>query len=326
MYCYNCGCLLSEHDYCTACGADVGLYKKIMYASNRFYDDGLDKAEVRDLSGAVISLRQSLKFNKNNIEARNCLGLVYFEMGETVAAMAEWVISKNLRPEKNVADDYIGILEENAGRMSVIYETIEGYNKAYEYCLQDAKDLAIIQLKSVLSKNTKFVKAHQLLALLYLDAEDYQKAERELDKTLAIDKNNTLSLKYLKIVEDATEIEEAAKQTKSWRKNNDSVRVMHDNEMIIQPANVKEPKSGGGFSTFINIGIGMLIGLAVMYFLVVPGRMTAVRNQANDNIAQIGEEIDSKNVEIQSLEADIRRLEDENATLRGELEGYVGDD
>ena len=30
MFCYNCGCHLSEHDYCTACGADVALYKKIM--------------------------------------------------------------------------------------------------------------------------------------------------------------------------------------------------------------------------------------------------------------------------------------------------------
>jgi len=110
MFCYQCGAKLSEqHDFCTACGVDVYLYKKIMYVSNRFYNEGLEKASVRDLSGAVVSLRQSLKFNKNHIEARNLLGLVYFEMGEVVAAMSEWVISKNLRPEKNIADDYIFI-------------------------------------------------------------------------------------------------------------------------------------------------------------------------------------------------------------------------
>ena len=78
MFCYNCGCHLSEHDFCTSCGADVSLYKKIMCMSNRFYNDGLEKAGVRDLTGAINSLRQSLKFNKNNIEARNLLGLVYF--------------------------------------------------------------------------------------------------------------------------------------------------------------------------------------------------------------------------------------------------------
>ena len=38
-----------------------------MFTSNRFYNDGLEKAMVRDLSGAIVSLRQSLKLNKNNI-------------------------------------------------------------------------------------------------------------------------------------------------------------------------------------------------------------------------------------------------------------------
>ena len=54
MFCYNCGCHLSEHDFCTSCGADVSLYKKIMCMSNRFYNDGLEKAEVRDLTGAIM--------------------------------------------------------------------------------------------------------------------------------------------------------------------------------------------------------------------------------------------------------------------------------
>lgn len=86
MLCYNCGRSLSEHDFCTSCGADVSIYKKIMHLSNRFYNDGLEKAQVRDLTGAINSLRQSLKLNKNNIKARNLLGLVYFEMGEVVTA------------------------------------------------------------------------------------------------------------------------------------------------------------------------------------------------------------------------------------------------
>ena len=56
----------------------MSLYKKIMHVSNMYYNEGLERAGVRDLSGAINSLRQSLKFNKNNIEARNLLGLVYF--------------------------------------------------------------------------------------------------------------------------------------------------------------------------------------------------------------------------------------------------------
>ena len=80
MFCYNCGCRLSGHDFCTSCGADVALYKKVIHVSNMYYNEGLEKASVRDLSGAVASLRRSLMFDKSNIKARNLLGLVYFEM------------------------------------------------------------------------------------------------------------------------------------------------------------------------------------------------------------------------------------------------------
>lgn len=96
MECYKCGCRLSEYDFCTGCGADVAFYKRIMHMSNHFYNDGLEKAAVRDLSGAIVSLRHCLKYNKNHIEARNLLGLVYYEMGEVVAALKEWVTSQNI--------------------------------------------------------------------------------------------------------------------------------------------------------------------------------------------------------------------------------------
>ena len=58
----------------------------------------MEKAGVRDLSGAIESLKISLRFNKLNIDARNLLGLIYYEMGEVVTALTEWVISKNLQP------------------------------------------------------------------------------------------------------------------------------------------------------------------------------------------------------------------------------------
>ena len=46
-------------------------------------------------------------YDKRNIRARNLLGLVYFETGEVVSALSEWVISKNLQPTRNLASEYI---------------------------------------------------------------------------------------------------------------------------------------------------------------------------------------------------------------------------
>ena len=70
--------------------------KKIMYQSNSWYNDGLRKAQVRDMSGAIVSLQQSLQYNRENIAARNLLGLVYYGIGEVSEALVEWIISKNL--------------------------------------------------------------------------------------------------------------------------------------------------------------------------------------------------------------------------------------
>ena len=90
MICFNCGNVLTNSDYCSHCGMDVSIYKKIVKLSNTYYNMGLTKALNRDLSGAADALRRSVKLNKRNTDARNLLGLVYFEMGETVQAFSEW--------------------------------------------------------------------------------------------------------------------------------------------------------------------------------------------------------------------------------------------
>lgn len=323
MFCYNCGCHLSEHDFCTGCGADVSLYKRIMYVSNMFYNEGLERAGVRDLTGAVSSLRQSLKFNKNNVEARNLLGLVYFEMGEVVAALSEWVISKNLRPEKNIADDYIEKLQSNASRLDSINQTIKKYNQALVYCQQDSRDLAVIQLKKVLSLNPRFIRAHQLLALLYMDGEQWERAERELKRCMDIDRNNTQTLRYLKEVELMLIPDENIKQP-AKRKKDEVVRYQSDNEIIIQPLNVKEPKKGG-VSSLVNMGIGLIIGLAAMYFLVMPAAQSNAQNAAQDTIAEISIESNNKTIRIQELEAELATWQGAYEALQQELDGYVGD-
>ena len=120
MICYNCGATLTHNSFCTACGAEVARYKKIVGLANIQYNEGLEKASVRDLSGAIENLRQCIKLDKNNVDARNLLGLIYFEMGEYVSALNEWVISKNLRPNKNIADDYIDMIQSNPARLDTI--------------------------------------------------------------------------------------------------------------------------------------------------------------------------------------------------------------
>ncbi|MEI3199754.1 MAG: hypothetical protein V8S12_05030 [Lachnospiraceae bacterium] len=206
MNCIYCGTPLSGIDYCTGCGADVTLQKRIIRISNLLYNEGLEKATVRDLSGAIVCLKRSLKFNKENIAARNLLGLVYFETGEVVAALSEWVISKNMNVPDNAADLYIARLQANKNKLDAINQTIRKYNQALLYCRQDNEDMAIIQLKKVLAQNPKLIKAYHLLSLLYLKRQEYEKARKLLKKAAYIDATNTTTLRYLQEVEAATGI------------------------------------------------------------------------------------------------------------------------
>lgn len=324
MNCYKCGYELSEHDFCTSCGADVSLYKKIMYISNRFYNDGLEKANVRDLTGAIASLRQSLKFNKNNVAARNLLGLVYFEMGEVVAALSEWVISKNQQPKKNIADDYINMIQTNPTRLDTINQTIKKYNQALTYCHQDSLDLAVIQLKKVLSLNPKFIRAHQLLALLYINSEEWERAKRELTRCVQIDSNNTMTLRYLKEVDEMLLPEEGVKSGGKKKNRSDEVRKYQSgNETIIQPVNIKE---GKGVGSLLNLGIGLLIGIAIAFFLILPARIQSEKADINDELRIVSEQSDAKSATIDELEQQLTSLQEEKETLEQDLQAYMGKD
>ena len=109
--------------------------KKIMYQSNSWYNDGLRKAQVRDMSGAIVSLQQSLQYNRENIAARNLLGLVYYGIGEVSEALVEWIISKNLCPRDNIADYYIKNVQNSANELESLNQAIKKFNQ----CLLSAE-------------------------------------------------------------------------------------------------------------------------------------------------------------------------------------------
>lgn len=312
MFCFNCGCSLSEKDFCTGCGADVGVYKKIMYTANRFYNDALEKANVRDLSGAVVSLRQCLKLNKCHIEARNLMGLIYFERGEVVAALSEWVMSKNVRGEKNIADDYIDMLQNNPGRLDAYNQTIKKYNMALNYCHQDSLDLAVIQLKKVVSMNPRFVQARQLLALLYIKNQEWDKAKKELDKALAIDVDNTMTLRYLREIElQMPRDEERSKKKK------EAIVYKSGNDTVIQPVGKRDIV---GLQTLINIVIGVALGIGIAWYLVLPAKIQEAQNQANAKYKEVSELLDTKTAEADELMAQIGELTQEKNNLSDSLD------
>lgn len=304
MKCMYCGAELTREDYCPNCSADVRLYKRILMTSNRYYNEGLARASVRNLSGAIESLNKSLRFNKMNIRARNLLGLVYLEVGETVSAISEWVISRSLQAGDNDAERYLNAIQKNASKLETINQTIKKYNQALTYCRQGSRDLAAIQLKKVLSLNPKLVKGHQLLALLSMQEGKYEAAQESLRRACRIDAGNTLTLRYIKEVNAALRADAQKKRRKNQKKE-ELISYKSGNETIIRPAHFKDHSA---VSTIVNIMIGVAIGACITGFLIVPSVRHAAQNEANLAVKNANDSISSKNEMIESLQSQIDDL------------------
>ena len=301
MKCFNCGADLKDSEYCSQCGADVKLYSRMLKLSNAYYNEGLEKAKVRDLSGAVLALRESLKINKKNTNARNLLGLVYYEMGMAVEALTQWIISRSFQSSKNIADEYIESIQNNPARLDTVNTSLRKYNQALVYCQQGSYDLAIIQLKKVLSVNGKLLDAHLLLALLYMKVEKYARARNEIKKVLAVDCNNTQALRYLKELNQETDKD----QPKEEEKNKDYIAYTRDNETIIQPVGVKD---NSGFHAILNVVIGLVIGVAVMGLLIMPALQSKKSGELNKAVAEYSDQVDAKSATLDSLKQENESL------------------
>ena len=301
MKCFNCGADLKDSEYCSQCGADVKLYSRMLKLSNAYYNEGLEKAKVRDLSGAVLALRESLKINKKNTNARNLLGLVYYEMGMAVEALTQWIISRSFQSSKNIADEYIESIQNNPARLDTVNTSLRKYNQALVYCQQGSYDLAIIQLKKVLSVNGKLLDAHLLLALLYMKVENYARARNEIKKVLAVDCNNTQALRYLKELNRETDKD----QPKEEEKNKDYIAYTRDNETIIQPVGVKD---NSGFHAILNVVIGLVIGVAVMGLLIMPALQSKKSGDLNKAVAEYSDQVDAKSATLDSLKQENESL------------------
>lgn len=305
MNCPKCGSNNSDKKKrCDRCGTDLTIYRKIYRTSNLYYNNGLAKAKVRDLSGAVVSLRKSLDFNKMNTNARNLLGLIYYEMGETVAALSEWVISRHFQPQNNDADEYIDTIQKNPTRLDAFNQAIKRYNTALGFAKQGSDDLAIIQLKKVITLNPHFIRAFHLLALLHMKTGDNEKARKYLIKAAKIDVTNTKTLRYLQELEAPIQ------------KDNDSNPEAEQTitNTIMPISSYKEDKPN--IMVFINLVIGVLIGIAVTAFLIIPTvkkNMTTNDNQDYTNNASNVAQLEAKDNEISNLN-------NQNAELSKKLE------
>lgn len=322
MNCMNCGAFLTDMDldYCPNCGYNVLIQKKVDYLSKIFYNQGLEKASIRDLSGAIACLKQSLMYDKRNIRARNLLGLVYFETGEVVSALSEWVISKNLQPTRNMASEYINKLQANPNKLAAINETIKKYNHALMLCREGHEDMAAIQLRKILTQNSKLIKGYHLLALIQMKNGEWNKARRILKKAARIDKTNTTTLRFLREVDEQTGVTTRLEKKKkglfrSGTKENPDTDIL-GSERVAQPTVYREHSK---VSVFFILMAGIAAGAVAFWLLAVPAIRQGIYQEANQQIVQYSESLASQGAELTKAQGEAKESGDTVESVTQEL-------
>ena len=320
MKCPNCSFEFFEGCRCPDCGVDVYVFRKARSASIRLYNEAISLAEGKDLSGAVANLEQSLLFDKNNIQARNLLGLIYCETGLIGDALKHWIISTSIQPDGNAAAGYIDFLQKNAREMEKCNDAVRMYNQAITYLKQGSDDLAVIQLKKSIDNNPDFLDAYNLMTLCCIEDKNMKRAQHFNEIVLKRDIRNPLALHYAKLIGNAP-VAPAPLKKQEKAKNAVSVKKTDSNPPI--PRYKRREKSNSVLEKRDLLAFLAGIGVAAIVILVL---IVPALNESKDTkikeleiaVENYAGETEMTPEEVLAMRTELEKLQAENKLLRSE--------
>ena len=280
-----------------------------------YYNKGLEKAKIKDVSGAITMLNRAVSLDKKYVEARNLLGLCYFQVGEVGEAMIQWVLVNYYDPNNVKANYFLGIANKNQARLDRYRNSIKKFNQGLRMARAGATDQALIQLKRAASMNTDYVAAWQLLAVLYMKSGDYTRARKALKRTLKNDIANPKSLRLLAEIRDIRRV--AADLTISVpddkAKEAEAKEILRGKSKAEVRPHFNFEESGPDYRVFLSLVAGILIGIICVYFLIVPGVRQEYDQEALNKES-------SNSAEMAQYLSEIDTLQKENSSLQSKLE------
>ena len=280
-----------------------------------YYNKGLEKAKIKDVSGAITMLNRAISLDKKYVEARNLLGLCYFQVGEVGDAMIQWILVNYYDPNNVKANYFLSVANKNQARLEKYRNSIKKFNQGLRMARAGATDQALIQLKRAASMNTDYVAAWQLLAVLYMKSGDYTRARKALKRTLKNDIANPKSLRLLAEIRDIRRIAADISIGNPDEKANEAEakEILRGKSRAEVRPHFNYEDAGPDYRVFISLVAGMLIGIVCVYFLIVPG----VRQEYNQK--SLSDE-SSYTAEMAQYLSEIDTLKKENSSLQSKLE------
>lgn len=314
--CPCCGSQLIENNTCMTCNRNLKWLRDIAKKSEKAYTLGYQYAKTRNLSMSKAMLLRAVAFNKHNIQARNLLGLVLFELGDIGEALKHWIVSQSIKKEDNLAVTYIKKVQNEPEKLENYKEALVLYNKSLRYLAQDNGDIAVIGLKKAANLLPNFVEAKNLLAACYIHQNQLEKALEQVKQVLQIDIENTRALTYLKEI-SSIEISETKpsnqrlhiKASSLSEKNNKPQKIINRGHML-----------RNAVAYFV---VGAVCMFAVQVGLILPTKTQTLEADRN-TILQAKQDLETKiknmseenNNKLLALEEENKKLKNENNQMQ----------
>ncbi len=321
MNCFYCGYEIDREDCCPICGANLKEYRRVRARGQRLYNEGLRRAQNREISSAIENLETALHCDKGLTDARNLLGLCYYEIGEMVLALNEWVISKNLQPEDNRADLYLEGVQKSRGAMEKISNTMHKFNQAVRYCKEGNRDLARIQLKRVIEMNPHMVKAYQLFALCQIADGNYREAAKALKVARRIDASDPVTVRYSKETREG--LRRTAQSQKKSHRRLPGAFVLGSEEIPLEDHRSVLDYFDGARGSLLNILVGMVVGILVSIFLIYPAVRAHSNSTAADALVSANQQKEASDSSISSLQKQVQSLQDQLSNYTGKADAVT---
>ncbi len=241
----------------------MSTYKEELYKLNKYYEDGavekkdlnneelnesiklynkgLENIKEGNVTKGVEFLNKSIELNPGNYVYRNLLGLCYLEHGELSKAIIQWKLSKDIKKERNLANKYIKIVSSNITKVNRMNRSIKEYNEGLMLVRKGEYSKGVMHLESSVILNVKLLKAHNLLALTYLNMEKYSKALDRVARVLEMENKNKNALEYLKEIESKIGKENKGVEVEVLRReyyNNGKVSKFNNDKKVIKEKKV----------------------------------------------------------------------------------------
>ncbi|MBR4767962.1 MAG: hypothetical protein IK088_03195, partial [Lachnospiraceae bacterium] len=173
-----------------------------------------------------------------------------------------WMIARDIAESSNMAGRYVNEVRKNLRELNSEEAAIEKFNQALQNAENGANDMAVIQLKKVISVHPNMTKAYSLLALLYAENKKFDQAEKMLIRCLELDHGNDTASRLLRSIRSL----EAETHTRSM-----GVSGEEERDPLIIPVRFRD--YGSYLSNALYILLGLILGVLIAWFVIVPGRV-----------------------------------------------------